>query len=74
MRAKTDKISILYSLDLMQVEIVNQYDTEKIQLLRSVRKSLIVNIAKTVDSRKILTFLKNACVIGIDEERQEVVI
>ncbi len=51
----------------MLLEAIAQYDTTKKEYLVSVRKQILTILAKTHDTRKMLSFLNKCCIIGIED-------
>lgn len=54
------------------LDILSTYTPETIELLRQLRGQLLVELAKTQDSKKILSFLSKCCVMSIQEEEKSV--
>jgi chromosomal replication initiator protein len=54
------------------LDILSTYTPETIELLRALRGHLLQELAKTQDSKKILSFLSKCCVMSIQEEEKSV--
>lgn len=54
------------------LDILSTYTPETIELLRTLRGQLLQELAKTQDSKKILSFLSKCCVMSIQEEEKSV--
>ena len=57
----------------MLLDIVEQYDAEKIALFRGIRERTLVHLAQQQDHKKILSFLCKVGIIDIDEHDKIVV-
>ncbi|MFA7298023.1 MAG: chromosomal replication initiator protein DnaA [Candidatus Absconditabacterales bacterium] len=57
----------------MLLDIVEQYDAEKIALFRGVRERTLVHLAQQQDHKKILSFLCRVAIINIDEHDKVVI-
>ena len=51
----------------MLIDMVEQYDTEKITLFRGIWKGVLLHLAQQQDHKKILSFLCKVGIIDIDE-------
>ena len=58
----------------MLIDIITTYDTPTKNMLRDLRKAMILHIAKQEDARKILTFLNKCALIALDEQKQTLTI
>lgn len=54
------------------LDIISTYSPETIALLRTLREHLLLELSKSHDSKKILSFLSKCCVISIQEEEKTV--
>lgn len=54
------------------LDILSTYTPETIELLRKLREHLLIELAKTQDSKKILSFLSKCCVMSIQEDEKSV--
>ena len=57
----------------MLIDVIEQYDAEKIALFRGVRESTLIHLAQQQDHKKILSFLCKVGIIDIDEHDKVVV-
>lgn len=57
----------------MLIDMIEQYDAEKIALFRGVRESTLIHLAQQQDHKKILSFLCKVGIIDIDEHDKVVV-
>ena len=57
----------------MLLDIVEQYDAEKIALFRGIRERTLVHLAQQQDHKKILSFLCKVGIIDIDEHDKIVI-
>jgi len=57
----------------MLIDMIEQYDAEKIALFRGVRERTLVHLAQQQDHKKILSFLCRVGIIDIDEHDKVVV-
>jgi hypothetical protein len=57
----------------MLLDVVEQYDAEKIALFRGIRERTLVHLAQQQDHKKILSFLCKVGIIDIDEHDKIVV-
>jgi chromosomal replication initiator protein len=54
------------------LDIISTYSPETIALLRSLREQLLIELAKSHDTKKILSFLSKCCVVSIQDEEKAV--
>jgi len=57
----------------MLIDMIEQYDAEKIALFRGVRERTLVHLAQQQDHKKILSFLCRVGIVDIDEHDKTVV-
>ncbi len=58
----------------MLIDLVQQYDTEKINYLRNLREKVILQLAKDHDHKKLFSFLNKVGIVDIDEKEKIVYI
>ncbi len=54
----------------MLLNIINEYSSETKDTLRNLWKALLLDVAKSEDPKKILSFLNKCAVVGIDEKEK----
>lgn len=54
------------------LDIINTYTQETIQALRSLREQTIIELAKTEDAKKILSFLSKCCIVSIQDAEKTI--
>lgn len=54
------------------LDIISTYSPETIALLRTLREQLLIELSKSHDPKKILSFLSKCCVVSIQEEEKTV--
>ena len=57
----------------MLIDVVEQYDAEKIALFRGVRERTLLHLAQQQDQKKILSFLCKVGILDLDEQNKVVV-
>jgi hypothetical protein len=57
----------------MLIDVVEQYDAEKIALFRGVREKTLLHLAQQQDQKKILSFLCKVGILDLDEQNKVVV-
>jgi chromosomal replication initiation ATPase DnaA len=58
----------------MLIDLVQQYDLEKINYLRNLREKVILQLAKEHDHKKLFSFLNKVGIVDIDEKEKNVYI
>jgi chromosomal replication initiator protein len=54
------------------LDIISTYTPETIALLRSLREQLLIELAKSHDTKKIVSFLSKCCVVSIQDDEKAV--
>lgn len=54
------------------LDIISTYTPETIALLRTLREQLLLELSKTHDTKKVLSFLSKCCVVSIQEDEKTV--
>lgn len=54
------------------LDIISTYTPETITLLRTLREQLLVELSKSHDAKKLLSFLSKCCVVSIQEDEKTV--
>jgi len=57
----------------MLIDMIEQYDAEKIALFRGVREKTLLHLAQQQDHKKILSFLCRVGIVDLDEHEKTVV-
>ncbi len=57
----------------MLIDVVEQYDAEKIALFRGVRERTLLHLAQQQDQKKILSFLCKVGILDLDEQNKVVI-
>ena len=57
----------------MLIDMIEQYDAEKIALFRGVREKTLLHLAQQQDQKKILSFLCKVGILDLDEQNKVVV-
>ena len=65
-------LPFLSTLTYMLFDIIDTYTSDQKDLLKNLRKDLVVFLDSREESKKILTFLSKAAIIGIDETKHQV--
>jgi chromosomal replication initiator protein len=54
------------------LDIISTYTPETITLLRTLREQLLIELSKSHDTKKVLSFLSKCCVVSIQEDEKTV--
>ena len=54
------------------LDIISTYTPETIALLRSLREQLLIELSKSHDAKKVLSFLSKCCVVSIQEDEKTI--
>jgi chromosomal replication initiation ATPase DnaA len=58
----------------MQLDMIEQYDSQTKSLLQDLRSSIVQHLSQSVDSKKIISFLAKVTVIGLDDLEKKIYI
>lgn len=63
----------LYCCRWMLIDMIEQYDAEKIALFRGVRERTLLHLAQQQDHKKIVSFLNKVGILDLNEQEKTVV-